>query len=201
MIPFIYELAISSKDDRIAERSKLKPYLQGQLDAYCGVYSVVNAVQYLCGPLTCAQADRLFLKVMRFLENSQSAVSRLSNGTRFREILIAIEHISNKHYPIRRLRPFYRNKDVTLDVLWRDMSDFLANHNGVVILGLDGKHGHWSLVRKVTASSLLLFDSDKLHRLPKRHCTTDEDDDCLHILYPTKVLYLWTGSSPGGSND
>ena len=199
MIPFIYEFSIPRTDCSIAERSRLKPYLQGHLDAYCGVYSVVNVVHYLCGPLTTHQAETLFIKVMKYLESSRTAVSRLAYGTIFREISKAIEYIG-QHYPIRRLKPFHRNKNVTLDMLWHHMSDFLSAHNGIVILGMDGKHGHWSLVRKVTSSSLLLFDSDKLHRLPKRHCTINEDDDYLHILYPTQVLYIWTDSC-GGSNE
>lgn len=203
MNPLKYEelLFTPSQYCSIAERSKLKPYQQGQLDGYCGVYSVVNAVHYLCGPLTSTQAEALLLKVMKFLEGSQPAVRRLSNGTILKEILKVIDHIIIRRYPICRLKPFHHNKNVSLDMLWSDMSAFLSAHNGIVIFCLDGKYDHWSLVKKVTDTSLLLFDSDKLHRLPKRYCTTDKDDEDLHILYPTHILYLWTDSRSGGSNE
>jgi len=115
---------------------------------------------------------------------------RLSEGTKFREISEVVTHVVSKHHSIQRLKPYSRNKGITLECLWDDFSDFLSKHRGVIILGIDGKHGHWTLVRKVTTSSLLLFDSDRLHRLSKRHCSLDEDG--LHILRPTKVLYLWT---------
>lgn len=177
----------------------LKPFLQGHLDAYCGVYCIVNAVHHLRGPLTANQAYELLVKIMRFLESSQPALSRLSDGTRLKEISKVLDHTVIKRHRIHRLKPFKRNKGVTLDQLWRDLSVFLSTHNGIVILGMDGKHGHWSLVKKVTASSLLLFDSDRMHRLSKRHCSVNEEEGRLHILTPTHVTYLWVDGSEGGA--
>jgi len=185
---------------RKSVKRRLKPYLQGQLDAFCGVYCVVNAVHYLCGPITPSHAELLFIKIMKHLEHSRSAIRRLSRGTRIKEISKALDNIIVKDYPICKLKPFNRNITVTLEELWSDLSEFLSSENGIVILGMDGKHGHWSLVRKVTNNSLLLFDSDGLKRLSKRHCATTENDTSLHVLYPTKVLFLWIDTE-GGLNE
>lgn len=185
---------------RRSVKRRLKPYLQGQLDAFCGVYCVVNAVHYLCGPITPSHAEALFLKLMKYLEHSRSVMRRLSKGTRIKEISKVLDNIIIKDYPIRKLKPFNHNITVTLDELWCDLKEFLSDENSIVILGMDGKHGHWSLVRKVTNNSLLLFDSDGLQRLSKRHCSTNENNNCLHVLYPTKVLFLWLDYK-GGSNE
>ena len=189
----------SNQGSNALDKPTLKPFQQGHLDAYCGVYSVINAVHHLCGPLATDEADRLISKVMKFLEDSRPAVCRLIKGTRFREILKVFDHVVIKHYPIHRLKPYSRNKDVTLDMLWCDLGNFLNANNGIVILGISGLHGHWTLVRKITANSLLLFDSDGLHRLSKRCCSVRKGSGCLHILRPTKILYLWVDGNDGGS--
>jgi len=182
----------------VSESKERKPYLQGQLDGYCGVYSMVNAVHYLCGPLSTTQAETLLLKLMRYLEPKQSAFRRLTNGTMFKEIVLALDHIITRQYPIKKTKPYNRNKNICIDILWCDITNFLSTHNGIVLMGMDGKHGHWSLVKKITPRSMLLFDSDRLYRLPKRYCTTDEEQEALHILQPTHVLFLWA-TQPGGS--
>ena len=71
------------------------------------------------------------------------------------------------------------------------MDGFLKNNHGVIVLGMEGKHSHWSLVSKVTNRSLLLFDSSNIRYLPRRNCTTSEiTSSSLHYISPTHLIYL-----------
>lgn len=170
----------------------LKPYRQGRIDALCGVYCIINTVHYLCGPLNVSQAQKLFAKSMRYLERSNSALSRLQTGTTFEELSDAIENVIIKNYSINWSRPFYRKRGVSLDFFWTHIQSFIENDGGIVVLCLGGEHDHWTLVRKVTRHSLILFDSAGLSRLPRKNSTTSEDHPTrAHILYRTHVLYLW----------
>ena len=198
MINYYSLMTVNAHSYCVADKTRRKPYLQGRLDAYCGVYSMVNAVHYLCGPLSSEQASSLLIKLMEYLEPNQTAFKRLTNGTSFKEIVRAVDHCITRQYPIKKTKPFSRNKGVSIDDVWREISNFLATHKGIVILGMGGKHEHWSVVKKTTPTSLLLFDSVRLSRLSKLHCSTQESDEAVHVLKPTHVLFLWV-TRPGGS--
>lgn len=173
-------------------QSRFKPYRQGSMDGYCGVYCVVNAVHYLRGPINSTQAEKLFIRAMSYLERSSGALNRLKHGTSFEELCAVFEHVVYKPYDIIWSRPFYRKRGVTLELLWKHIGSFVANKHGIAVLGLGGENEHWSLVKKVTQHSLILFDSDGFFRLPRKNCTTSEKHGSrAHVLQATYILYLW----------
>ena len=63
-----------------------KPYQQGDLDGLCGVYALVNAVDYLCGPLSHRKARQLFQQILTHLEARAPLASRCTHGIVINEI-------------------------------------------------------------------------------------------------------------------
>ena len=56
------------------------------------------------------------------------------------------------------------------DHLWQALKSEVSQ-SCVAILGLAGKHAHWTVAAQVTPLSLRLLDSGKLHMLPRARCT------------------------------
>ena len=57
-----------------------KPYQQGSLDGLCGIYALVNAVDFLCGPLSSLQARTLFRQILLHIESKGSLADRCTHG-------------------------------------------------------------------------------------------------------------------------
>lgn len=76
---------VVKKNIRRKTRS-IKPFIQGSLDNYCGMYSVVNAIHYLCGPISLATGNELLYESLKFLEVKRTAAERIIDGTTGREI-------------------------------------------------------------------------------------------------------------------
>lgn len=175
------------------KKQKRNPYRQGSLDGLCGIYSVVNVVRYLCGPLTQARAQTLFQDLLAFLEPKPPLSVRMVGGVVLNEIGGMLGQVVTPAYPVKRRKPFQRQSAVSLDQYWTQLQTFLQRDSTVVLTAIGGHHDHWTLIREATNHSLLLYDSDGLHRLDRRHCTLSQDnpDGCRHILYPAHTYFLW----------
>jgi len=175
------------------EKTVLKPFLQGHLDRYCGVYCVVNIVHYLRGPLSKKHSNQLFYETMKLLNGKLCVVERINSGTYLRELgeLLGQTLVI---YRIHHRRPFLRNKDVSLDHYWFTLEKFISTRKGIVLIGINGLHNHWTLVKEVTSTSLLLFDSDGIKRLSRRQCciTRERLSHRRHLLIPTRTYFIWT---------
>ena len=69
----------------------------------------------------------------------------------------------------------------------------LANgEKRVILLCLEGKYNHWTLVKEITDKRAKLFDSNSLKFLDKSRCTTAENFNKkrLHRLVPTMTYFL-----------
>ncbi len=170
-----------------------RPYQQGNLDGLCGAYCIVNAVKYLCGPLSEKDSAKLFQEVLGFLDKRKFLVKRMTAGTELREMKGLLDQVVAKRYPIRRTKPFRKQSGLSLQEYWEGLQTFLDQDGRLVLIGLGGHHDHWTLIRKVTSRSLVLYDSDRLQRLNRRHCTLSLSNPGgrRHVLYPTYTYFLW----------
>ena len=190
------------KDNRSHNTRPKRPFIQGNLDGYCGIYSIVNAIHYLCGPISKTRGNELLYEGLKRLEAKQAVVECVIDGMSGRDIRAVLDGGISKQYGLSVKKPFHCKKSVPLDVVWNHMAAFLKNNHGVIVLGLEGKHNHWSLVNKVTDKSLLLFDSSHRRYLPKRNCTTcDKGDSQMHYISPTHLIYLNRHHHTGGNHE
>lgn len=178
---------------------KHKPFQQGQLDGFCGAYCIVNAIHFLCGPLDEERASKIFNRSMRYLDRRKPIIKRINDGTRVGEITFLLDTIK-KHYPIHVEKPFPPNKKVSLQDYWQQTQAFLSNHKGIVLLGINGFHDHWTLAKAITPKTLMLYDSDGIKRLSRCHCTTDERVPRRHTIPTSHTYYIWTDSDEGGQS-
>jgi hypothetical protein len=132
------------------------PYAQGQLDALCGVYVVVNAVQALVPGLTQDEAERLFQALLAALRTEDTGrvpiiVGGLSTPQVRRTILNDGQFMARRlggRLVIRRVPRAVADR-WSLSTLWGLFRQRFAE-GYVAILGLDGIHSHWTLAVAVT---------------------------------------------------
>ena len=151
-------------------RHRPPPFYQGALDALCGPYCLVNVVRYLRPPFTTTEGLRLLKRILRVLERERPLVKRITYGTVHQELVWVLKEVLGPHYGIRGSLPFKGRRGLTLDAYLNEVTTFIDQTHGIVLISLGGIHDHWTLVRKVTAKSLLLYDSDQLTRISLKTC-------------------------------
>lgn len=179
---------------------KPKPYQQGQLDGFCGLYCIVNAVRYLGLLGSKVHGQQLMAELCAVLETQCGLEERFQDGTDPAEIVSLLKQIVEPQYGVKRIRPFHK---VAARTTFTDYASvirtFLATKNGIVLVSLGGYHDHWSLVRRVTSRSFLFYDSDGLKQLAFRNCqltdrgtgTQRRKHGRVHILDPYDTHFLW----------
>jgi hypothetical protein len=168
-----------------------KPYRQGTLDSLCGVYALVNAVDYLCGPLTSFQSRKLFRQILLHLDAKGSFVSHCTEGIMINEIASILKYVVCKQYPIKRYKPFHRQPGVNKQHYIETLRQFLAQPNTIVLLVLEGYLGHWTLVQQITDKKLVTYDSLEIRYVLRSSCSMVNDlPEKRHWLMPTNTYLL-----------
>lgn len=170
---------------------------QGHLDGLCGIYSVLNAANHLCG-LTDEDRNRLFRQLVSLLEREDYLAKALYNGTYkkhidiiSREAIVFLEDEYNIVIQVKRL--FRDNKKININGFWAGLKQFLNhqdegdNYKRVAIIRLGGEYEHWTCVYDVK-NSLQLIDSDGLKRINKSRCTLGHTTkNKIHRLFPSQA--------------
>jgi hypothetical protein len=172
-----------------------RPFRQGDLDGLCGVYSVVNAVRHLCPEVDTETAwhvfDLLMQRLLRSASNPAgtvtSGIGRLMVARLINEAILYVRDDFDIRLKVRRL-PKPLRVDGSRDQLWVALQDAIGP-SCVAILGLTGKHSHWTVATHVSAANLRLFDSTQLRALPRARCTVGRTLK-RHQLSPRHVLLV-----------
>lgn len=155
---------------------KLPPFSQGDLDSLCGLYSVVNAVRLLVPEIDPDRSISLFHVLAETLTIKRvTAYETVSLGIEFPAICALVQ--AAQDYSRDILGITIKSRTVTLfrrrrrfDELWLRLKEN-SERNHVAILGLSGRHEHWTVAKKVTPKTIRLFDSDLMKVLVRSQCT------------------------------
>jgi hypothetical protein len=187
-------MAKASKPRRRTKVS-LQPYRQGALDGLCGVYSVVNALRLLCPEVDNDTAEHLFdlltQKLLRTAGNHTTVITWGIGRMLLRSLLDEATTYMLDDFDIRlraRRLPKALRDDGNRDELWQALSE-VVSPSCVAILGLAGKHSHWTVATTVTPLSIRLFDSGKLKALPRARCTVRKTRK-RHQIEPRHVVLV-----------
>lgn len=167
------------------------PYVQGTLDNLCGMYSIVNAMQIIFNyPLPHTQL--LFDGILkRFVQTRGRLLSVMLYGMSAKAMTAILEDMASLGLAVTV--PFRGVAVPTLDEFWKSMSAFLnevpTKQRRAIILGMQGKHDHWSVVRQITSRSVTLYDSDGITRLLRHRCSTAPSKR-MHQLQAAQTYYL-----------
>lgn len=167
------------------------PYQQGQLDGLCGVYALVNAVDYLCGPLSTKEAQQLFFAILKHLEDKPPLARRCCDGLVINDLAGVLNSVVCKHYPIKRYKPFHRQPGIDKTRYLQSLQTFLHQPNTLVLLALEGYYSHWTLIHRITDKTLRTYDSSGMRYVLKSSCSMVSDlPKKRHWLLPTHTYVL-----------
>jgi hypothetical protein len=171
---------------------RIFPLQQGHLDGLCGVYSIVNATRKAKGKLAHEESKALFLEVIRHLQEKKEGLHFLVEGISIHDIGTALRDVVAPTHGITRSKPYDKNPSLGLNILWQTMTEYLEEPNRAIIIGLGGKHDHWTVVDSITDKRLTLLDSDELYHINRCACTTTDRITARrrHRIMPTHAYFI-----------
>lgn len=167
----------------------LKPYLQGDVNNLCGLYSAINSVRLVIYPSKIK--PELLSRCIAVLSQKKKAGDFIGKGTYSSDIAYLLKELLVREYAIRFTKPF--KKAVDLETYWSKLKRFLHQHSNraVIMLYYTEHAGHWTVIREITDNELILFDSKRTKDLPKDICTTTElSHSKTRLLMPTMTFLI-----------
>lgn len=159
----------------LSSSKPLRPYRQGDLDALCGLYTVINSIRWCLRDYDIAKQGPHWMEL--FAELSDYAVKEIghlsisSMGLGLNAMIwlmrTAQEHMRTVHgINIRTKRPFALSKPSELNQPALAIENHLQNDSSSTLFAIYGSINHWSVATEITATRAKLFDSDGLNYLP-----------------------------------
>ena len=153
------------------QKNVSSPELQGTLDKFCGIYAILNSVNYLIGnslALPLKKREQLFRNSLGYLQKNGQLSNVIAHGMHVTTISNLAKFIVGE-LPIRNvpkiefIRPFHRQKNVTIHALSGLFEDLNNSKNGLcaIVRILGAGRNHWTVIRSVDRRMMRLIDSDE----------------------------------------
>ena len=171
----------------------MKPLTQGNLDGFCGIYSIINGLN-LVHKISNPEAEILFSEIVRAIEDKKKKISDIAvDGLSDRDMAFVYREIIKKRYPVETYKPFHNRPDTDLQTYWNEIYQFLENgEKRVVNLAVERKDwSHWTVIHKVSFKSLYLWDSGERKKFLRNNCVTKPSGNGHLVLWPTTTRFLF----------
>ena len=154
----------------------MKPFIQGDLDGLCGVYSLLNALKVLGYKNSLEDWQAILLDILIFLYNDKQSTEFLIDGITTPDISRLLKNIIIPEYKITYTKPFHSKADASLSEFWNALFTHLnsISHHAAILCIEGNDYGHWTVVKSLSEKRLLLFDSDRVKWVNRKQCTTAE---------------------------
>jgi hypothetical protein len=154
-----------------------RPALQGELDGLCGVYAVVNAIQWVLHTghaaanasrnvkrLTKCERQALFDKLVTALGEKRPLAKFVTGGISSVELTrllnIGREWVArHRNAVVLFRRPFYRKQGPTRPRVVTLLTEHLAAPGSAVIVAVAPPLAHWTVITGVSKKRIRLHDS------------------------------------------
>lgn len=162
-----------------------KPFRQGDLDALCGVYALINAVRQ--GTQTLAPPKRidwegLFAAILQDIAKkstlANSAIWGLSPSQLRGRVRVAHRWLKAEYgLAIELSQPWQLHRYMDIADECRKLAQLISQPGHVAIIGFITRyHSHWSVIRRINHRSIILCDSGRMSRLTiARMCFNSEE--------------------------
>lgn len=167
------------------------PFLQGSLDALCGVYCIVNVVN-LIKPLSKPQSKVLFGEIVCQVDQQAMQLQNCLLEGLSLKVMKKLLHATLSGYAVVWHIPYAGKRNPSLNAFWLSMQAFLEEGGRrCILLRLTGTNDHWTVVKSISQQQLNLYDSDNLQRISRMHCSTEATAaDKAHMLWPAQCIFI-----------
>lgn len=150
----------------------VEPYRQGQLDALCGLYALINALRILHAPnrpLSRRRCKMLFATGMDALiakkKSRDAARSGMTVARQWKLAEVLFTSAALHGYPRAELYPALQ-RIAKVEEIDEALEELIAG-GAVLLVGFDGRLSHHSVIVGVTDARVILFDSDGMRFVKK----------------------------------
>ncbi|MBJ7438988.1 MAG: hypothetical protein JHD35_08205 [Sphingopyxis sp.] len=155
-------IAIANPVVRTAAR--LTPFRQGQLDALCGIYCTLNALQiaaYPVRPLGLSKARSLFTSAVSMMRKRHSSLNPVTQGMANERMIWLADHMA-KSASTKRMQ------FVTEICDSEDVGGWIEEslNSGAPVVACLSDWVHFSVIVNLAPTGLALFDSQEMPWLP-----------------------------------
>ena len=190
---------------RLVQAKVLKPYLQGDLDALCGLYSSINAIRlaiYDEKKLTKRDARYLMEEGIDYLgRNKLRLLSIFAYGMGKTRRLKLIQHLFKYillEWDIElEMIPFFTDDSDRLDAEFIKFIHQQLTIGNPVFIKMKGAHNHYAVITGLCSNYIELFDSDGLYKLTRKSVRIGKDGPELrHTLLHTACFGVKISDEP-----
>jgi hypothetical protein len=152
-----------------------KPWQQGHFDGLCGVYSLINTINYLYPDFTEDESQKLFEALLRRIGPGFVAVDGLDFQPLF-ELAETVPNLLKGRSRLRLTRPFVRET-------FEDASEYfdvlrsLLTGSRIAIVGLGAPWDHWTVITAISPKSVRFYDSYGINRMDRDTFSTEENEE------------------------
>lgn len=162
----------------IGEVDVMRPARQGDFDGFCGIYSLINALE-VAGFSTPRSAvhQRIFVALTDALPNRKLRVA-IDRGLKGKDLVRA----SRVAFPdfekriggeVSISRPFRHSSVESSDAVFRALGALMGTNSAVIIHLSTPAYRHWTVVQAIEPTSIVLRDSWTLRSLPLDRFSTE----------------------------
>lgn len=167
----------------LVQAKELKPFIQGDLDSLCGIYSSINAIRlaiYNEKKLTKRQARGLMEEALFYLGRQRLRLLSvcaygMSKSRRNKLIHRLFKYILREWDIQMVLLPFFYDNSEDLEA---EFIEFIRHHltlGNPICIKMKGAHNHFSVITGISSTYIELFDSDGLNKLTRKSVRIGKD--------------------------
>ena len=165
---------------RLRKATVTEAYFQGDLDSLCGLYALVNAINWGLrkdAPLSSREVKALMRAMILHLDRTGDLADTLTRGLNA-PALNRLSDVAGAWLNARRNvslgigRPFSSTDSaVPVHSVTEKLNAHLKADQTAAIILIRRQVQHWTVVTSISASNFILKDSEGIHRIPISACT------------------------------
>lgn len=172
----------------------IRPYGQGNLDGFCGLYSVINSTKLIIKNISQEDSKDLIHECITALERirNKQLSSIFIEGISAHDVSCIFKNVIEQHYPIKRYKPFHSRADVSIHEYWETMKTFLDAETSAAIICIGKKDwSHWTVAKSASDKRIYVNDSGSIKHINKTHCSLNEITKETPLrIYATATFFL-----------
>ncbi len=165
------KLSIAQQNIRFDNETSLaevpEPYRQGQLDALCGIYAIINGVRNACASASIRRQSipsGLFADLLKALEARGQAQEVICDGMGFRGhercLKVAREHLRRRNVEMTWSRPWKGKKRLNLAMAFKAIQGHVNKPGNTALLSFTTHYyQHWTVIQAVSGGNVKFSDS------------------------------------------
>ena len=157
----------------------LLPYRQGHLDGLCGIYAIINAIRVVLGDpsrhISTEAWQELYAVLMLAVDETVGAATAAGCGIETKPLLhllsVAARHMADEHeIELTVTRLLKRRERPPLRKVLPRLARISEEPNTAILVSFLGHLDHWTVLRRVSKTSIAFFDSSGFKRVVIANC-------------------------------